>query len=452
MTDGDSVQRGSTAIPRTISLAGVVLYAAVFVWWWVFRGVLEPIAVVLALVLSGGPALLLIWGGVTLERQAIDPDRCRRVAGWTVAGVIVMLVLNVPTMLAFPWESTAGNVSWIHFSITVGASGGFVVGYVEFRAITREVDSTTTALRASHLEDERAVLGYLNDLLRHEVLNSIQIVDGHASLLLAEEDDPETRDRLETIRNETQSLAVVVDDVRAMLEANQEPDRSTTVDLAPLLEDVVSTARASYPEAVIDATFPEDVPVRGNEGLRWVFSNLVENAIEHHDGETPHVSVSTSVGVAGDADDSSDDEESGEPGPDALGATADGVNAGTDPATVTVTVADDGPGIPPEIQDTLFERRSSNHGLGLYLAHILANRYDSSVDLADTGPDGTTFTVTLTRVSDDAGASAQRRRQAAVSAFAPDDPVDGDVESLDALEPTGGERSPLEDGLDSEGA
>ncbi|ARS89881.1 ATP-binding protein [Natrarchaeobaculum aegyptiacum] len=427
MTDGDIGRGRSAVVSRGISIAGLALFATVFVWWWTFRDELDALAIVFAFVFSAGPALVLVWGGHKLESYAVPPNRCRRVLGWTAVGLVVMLVLNVPTMLAFPWENTAGNAAWLHFSVSVGAAGGFVVGYVELRAITREVDSTATALRASHLEDERAVLGYLNDLLRHEVLNSIQIVDGHASLLLAEEDDHETRERLETIRSETQSLAVVVDDVRAMLEANQEPDRSSTVDLVPLLEDVVSTARTTQPEAVIETSIPGTMPVRGNEGLRWVFSNLLENAIEHNDAETPRVSVTVTV-------------DDGAPvHVDATGATNG--NRTTDAAaeTVTVVVADDGPGIPPEIQDTLFERRSSNHGLGLYLAHILAARYDGRVDLAKTGPDGSTFTVTLPRVDADLDDSGQRTRSSAISVSS-DGSSDVETPASEALESTPEER------------
>ncbi len=77
------------------------------------------------------------------------------------------------------------------------------------------------------------------------------------------------------------------------------------------------------------------------------------------------------------------------------------------PETVTVTVADDGPGIPDKERERLFERKSTNHGLGLYLSRILANRYGGTVDLADTGPDGSVFVVALPRasVADDTTAS-----------------------------------------------
>ncbi|MFC6765254.1 ATP-binding protein, partial [Natrinema soli] len=50
------------------------------------------------------------------------------------------------------------------------------------------------------------------------------------------------------------------------------------------------------------------------------------------------------------------------------------------------------------------ERKSTNHGLGLSLSRILAGRYGGTVGLADTGPDGSVFVVTLPRASSPADA------------------------------------------------
>ncbi|KKF39282.1 hypothetical protein FK85_29785 [Halorubrum saccharovorum] len=73
---------------------------------------------------------------------------------------------------------------------------------------------------------------------------------------------------------------------------------------------------ADHPGVTVDADIAEAAPVRANEGLRSAVDNLVENAIEH---AGPEVTVR-------DGDE-----------------------------RVTLTVADDGPGIPPERRDSLLD-------------------------------------------------------------------------------------------------
>lgn len=99
--------------------------------------------------------------------------------------------------------------------------------------------------------------------------------------------------------------------------------------------------------------------------LPRVFSNLLSNAVEHNDGARPRVDVTVE----------------------------------TTPDSVTVLVADDGPGVPRSKLPSLFERTAegTSHGLGLYLVRTLAGRYGGRVDLRETGPDGSVFAVELPR-------------------------------------------------------
>ncbi|WP_222920272.1 HAMP domain-containing sensor histidine kinase [Natrinema sp. SYSU A 869] len=352
-------------VPRIVSGFGGLSALALVVWTVTFAAMIDVPGLLLSAAFTGGPALGLIWGGYRLERSGIETSRYVRILQWCVGGTVGFLTVNLLIMVFFPWYSLAGNISWAHFSVNAGAIGGFAIGYVEARAIQREVEATAATVRAEQLADERELLMYLNDLLRHEVLNSSQIIGGHASLLHAECDDDRVHNRLETIERESEELVDVIEDIRAMLDANREPDTRSVVALTALLEEQVAECRTRFDEAVIDTDLPEATRVSGNEGLKWIFSNLLENAIEHNDSEMPHVRVTV-------------DER---------------------PETVTVTVADNGPGISAEDRESLFERKSTNHGLGLYLSRILANRYGGTVDLADTGSDGSVFVVALPHAS-----------------------------------------------------
>uniref|UniRef100_A0A7D6GMB7 histidine kinase n=1 Tax=Natrinema zhouii TaxID=1710539 RepID=A0A7D6GMB7_9EURY len=350
--------------PGIVLGSGVLSFAFLVGWWIAFADSLDGIGILLSFLFVGSPALGLAWGGYRLERSDIDANRYGRILKWYLGGGAVFLAINLVTIVFYPWNDLAGNVSWAHFSLNAGAVGGFVVGYVEASAIQREVEVTADTVRAEQLEDERALLMYLNDLLRHEVLNSSQIIGGHASLAFQQCDDERLRDRLRTIEHESDDLVGVIEEVRAMLDANRGSETGT-VDLTALLEAQLAEYRARFDDATLEATLPDAVAVRGNQGLQWIFSNLLENAIVHNDSERPRVRVTVD----------------------------------TMPESVTVTVADNGPGIPEATRETLFERKSTNHGLGLYLSRILAGRYGGTVALADTGPDGSTFVVTLPRAS-----------------------------------------------------
>ena len=63
-------------------------------------------------------------------------------------------------------------------------------------------------------------------------------------------------------------------------------------------------------------------------------------------------------------------------------------------------VADDGPGIPPRLSESLFEpfvsgRASEGAGLGLAISRELAANHGGALDLVETGPSGTTFALRL---------------------------------------------------------
>ena len=102
--------------------------------------------------------------------------------------------------------------------------------------------------------------------------------------------------------------------------------------------------------------------------LESVVRNLLSNAIQHNDKALPEV---------------------------ALSATADD-------DTVVVRIADNGPGIPDDRKEQIFEEGekgldSEGTGLGLYLVDTLVDRYGGEVRVEDNDPDGSVFVVELQR-------------------------------------------------------
>lgn len=71
------------------------------------------------------------------------------------------------------------------------------------------------------------------------------------------------------------------------------------------------------------------------------------------------------------------------------------------PLALLIDVIDSGPGIAPELRPVLFTRgargagKHSGHGLGLYIVQQVMALHHGSAEVASTGPEGTTFRLTI---------------------------------------------------------
>jgi signal transduction histidine kinase len=164
------------------------------------------------------------------------------------------------------------------------------------------------------------------------------------------------------MRGELDRLAGLVEDLLELARASSAESTGSHVDLAAVAREAVDRWAAPAAEAgktirLLAAPVP---PVWANPGdLGHVLDNLIENAIRY----TP---AGTEIVVeAGD----------GEGGP-------------------YLSVADDGPGIPPEDRDRVFDRfyrgragrrAGPGTGLGLPIVAELVRRWDGEVRLADAG-------------------------------------------------------------------
>ncbi|AXG06170.1 PAS domain S-box protein [Haloplanus rubicundus] len=229
-------------------------------------------------------------------------------------------------------------------------------------------DVTETREYQQVLEEQNERLELLNRIVRHDIRNDMQLVQGMADLLDDVSDD-RGKPHLETIRTRTKHVIELTDLMGELMDAlvaepgeNLEP-----TNLSFVLDREVREAESSYPDATIRTR--GNVPlveVVANDMLRSVFRNLLNNAVQHHDGDEPTVEVSADV----------EDE------------------------WVLVRVADDGPGIDPDRREAVFGRGekgldSEGTGLGLYLVYTLVDQYGGEVWIEDNEPRGSVFNVRL---------------------------------------------------------
>jgi signal transduction histidine kinase len=221
----------------------------------------------------------------------------------------------------------------------------------------------------ARLKRQRDDLRLLNQVMRHDIRNDLQLVEAYAELL-DDHVDEEGESYLEVIKENTESavgLTTTVRDLsRVMLREDAEPEG---VALDRVLSQQVEEVRSSYTEAVftIDGTIPS-VEVLADEMLGSVFRNVLRNAVQHNDETLPAVDVSTRV----------DDAEQ----------------------AAVVRIADNGPGVPPPQREEIFGKGekgldSPGAGIGLYLVRSLIEGYGGEVWVEDNEPKGAVFVIQL---------------------------------------------------------
>ncbi|WP_432166644.1 sensor histidine kinase [Streptomyces sp. bgisy031] len=244
-------------------------------------------------------------------------------------------------------------------------------------AFNRMLGHVEDALTRRHASEER--LRSFSADASHELRTPVASIRGHAELALLHRGPvpAEVRRALERIAAESGRMGEVVEDLLllARLDAGRPLEREP-VDLTRLVLDAVTDARAAGPGHRWTMELPEEpVTVTGDaHRLHQAVANLLANARLH----TP---PGTRVTARIEADE--------------LG--------------VSLSVRDDGPGVPEEIRDGIFERfthgdrprpsgAGGGTGLGLAIVTAVAEAHGGTATLRSE-PGETVFTVRLPKAS-----------------------------------------------------
>jgi signal transduction histidine kinase len=145
-------------------------------------------------------------------------------------------------------------------------------------------------------EQEVAVL---NRVLRHDLRNDVAVIENYATLLERDPGNEGSVARIADRAGEMRELVETVRQVERHLDAN-EPTLSA-VDIARVVDERTTALARAHPEATVETDVPSGTWVRATELIGSAVDNLVENAVEHNDADTPRVSVSVErVTVDGD--------------------------------------------------------------------------------------------------------------------------------------------------------
>ncbi|SDZ76414.1 PAS domain S-box-containing protein [Haloplanus vescus] len=258
-------------------------------------------------------------------------------------------------------------------------------------------DLTEQRERERALQRQRERLEFMNRIIRHNILNGLNLINARTELLESRfADDADAQTHLDTISTRVDDLSDLIDTMRSFMNAILDAEDHDTEALAvrPELEAKIALARQSY-----DAEFDvHDLPdeseaVLADTLLGEVFENVISNAVVHNDAETPRVGIWTStttrevpVGA-----------ESGEPVVNRPVRQLDEETAVEERSALVVHVADNGPGIPDDQKAAVLEKgvselKAPGNGFGLYLVKEMMDTYGGAVDIRDADGDcGTVF-------------------------------------------------------------
>ncbi|QCC51865.1 sensor histidine kinase [Halapricum salinum] len=230
-----------------------------------------------------------------------------------------------------------------------------------------ELESTKAAVDEANaeLDTQRTMISVLNRVLRHNLRNAGHVIRARAELLASTE-PTERREHTDQIIETVEELLDQASKAREIESLASENRKTGPVDLVPFVERAIAEATGA---ATVERSTPEEAYVRGHPALETAVLNLVENAIEHTDAETPTVAISITVGAD----------------------------------RTTLSIADDGPGI-PEAEASVIEEAAvegpleHSSGLGLWTTNWIVEHVGGTLTFEESRLGGTEALLAFERV------------------------------------------------------
>jgi signal transduction histidine kinase len=324
------------------------------------------VAAVPVALLAGALAWLLSW-----ERTANPaPEYVVRVVGWRAGGAAVFglgagaewgLRLAVGSAPAPP-AVARGVVGWTAAGVCVGT----LAGVLEARGL----------LRADRNRELVETLSVLNRVLRHDIRNDANVVDGYLGLV-----EPASESDREYLRTAQSRVRDVVRTGRHAREAERlvrGEGSIDEVDLAAVVDEVAGKVSAEHPGVDVRVEGPPSAYGVAHDLVASAVRNVVENAVVHgaDGGESPGGDGDHRADRAAPGDDDGASREASTPGTVRVA-----VRQSAD--RVEVVVADDGPGIDDRevaVLDAGAETALEHaNGMGLWLTSWVVDRSNGSL-------------------------------------------------------------------------
>jgi PAS domain S-box-containing protein len=267
---------------------------------------------------------------------------------------------------SFEWqvERATGELLWVRVRLSPTTID-------DRTCVLAEVDDIT-----EYRTRERR-LRLLSRIVRHNLRNRMNLVQGHAAHVEQAVDDERLAAEVATIDRVAEEVGSLSDSV-TQIEEMAEPDATERepTNVRAVVGPVVQAAREAYSDADLSLAIDENAWLMADDGLRYALEHAVENALEHNDRDSPTVEVSV---------------------------TAD------DHGQCVIRIVDDGPPIPDvetDVLDGTVAASSTYHGtgVGLWVMQWCVNSLGGELSFAEKQSRGNVVEIALPRVDEtDAG-------------------------------------------------
>jgi PAS domain S-box-containing protein len=229
-------------------------------------------------------------------------------------------------------------------------------GQSAFQFFFREVTERSRLEQQLRQSEKLSALGQMISGVAHELNNPLAVIKGYLELMLAHHNlPPQTRADLEKVAHEGARAAKLVKNFLAF--AREQPSQKEMMDVNDVIGRIAELRKFELQRCDIDVTLDLDqnVPRTYADGdqIQQILINLTTNAVQAMEGR---------------------------PGPHRLK-----ISSKANSGLLTMTVEDNGPGVPPEVEQKIFEpffttkQVGIGTGLGLSIAHSIMSEHRGKI-------------------------------------------------------------------------
>ncbi len=221
------------------------------------------------------------------------------------------------------------------------------------------------ALIASEKRKTKEKEEFLHSLLRHDLKNKIQIIEGYHELLRNFDLPEGAEEYVKKARKASREGNNLIEKIRTLRKVDK--SKVDKIDVSSVIRRVVQKYEDQADDEGTKIKYDnKDCEILAGPLLEELFSNLVENSIKHADCEIIKISTKRS------------------------------------PEQCMVVIEDDGKGIPDGIKDRIFDKgfkcgETAGSGIGLALVKKIIESYNGTINFKESELGGSRFEVQLNK-------------------------------------------------------
>ncbi|MFW9807526.1 MAG: PAS domain S-box protein, partial [Candidatus Thorarchaeota archaeon] len=248
----------------------------------------------------------------------------------------------LPPRYEYRFIRKSREIRWVEsFTSRVEYSGISAV-----QTVIVDITDRRDSERELRVAKDRALL-YL-DLMGHDLTQQLQVILNSAALMKATVDESNKESFMKVIGDAVRRCARIIEEAKATEQLLSIPIRERKLDEA--IQTTLMALIKSSETTSFETTFSSrDAIVEADDFLELLLSNIIMNAIEHNPNSDKKVWVKLTEGEIG----------------------------------YTVSIADNGIGIPDTLKKSLFDTSRRFGGLGLHTAQFIAEKYNGRIEVHD---------------------------------------------------------------------